>query len=147
MMDSCIRALVEAIHSTPTQAVLYISGGASQALGWLMSVPGASNTVLEAVVPYSRMSMIQLLGKVPAQSASQQTAEDMALLAYNRALKLSKPGYPALGVGFTGALASLEPKRGDHRFHLSTRTSERLLVSTVTLSKVLFLLTIHTFFG
>ncbi|XP_031099236.1 uncharacterized protein LOC116003487 isoform X1 [Ipomoea triloba] len=135
MMDSCIRALVEAIHSTPTQAILYISGGASQALGWLMSVPGASNTVLEAVVPYSRMSMIQLLGKVPAQSASQQTAEDMALLAYNRALKLSKPGYPALGVGFTGALASLQPKRGDHRFHLSTRTSERLLVSTVTLSK------------
>ncbi|XP_031099238.1 uncharacterized protein LOC116003487 isoform X3 [Ipomoea triloba] len=59
----------------------------------------------------------------------------MALLAYNRALKLSKPGYPALGVGFTGALASLQPKRGDHRFHLSTRTSERLLVSTVTLSK------------
>nr|GMD13645.1 Cytidyltransferase-like domain-containing protein [Ipomoea batatas] len=135
MMDSCIRALVEAIHSTPTQAVLYISGGASQALGWLMSVPGASNTVLEAVVPYSRMSMIQLLGKVPAQSASQQTAEDMSLLAYNRALKLSKPGLPALGVGFTGALASLQPKRGDHRFHLSTRTSERLLVSTVTLSK------------
>nr|GLL32223.1 uncharacterized protein LOC109160899 isoform X1 [Ipomoea trifida] len=135
MMDSCIRALVEAIHSTPTQAVLYISGGASQALGWLMSVPGASNTVLEAVVPYSRMSMIQLLGKVPIQSASQQTAEDMALLAYNRALKLSKPGLPALGVGFTGALASLQPKRGDHRFHLSTRTSERLLVSTVTLSK------------
>lgn len=36
----------------------------NQALGWLMSVPGASNTVLEAVVPYSRMSMIQLLGKV-----------------------------------------------------------------------------------
>jgi hypothetical protein len=27
-------------------------------------VPGASKTVLEAVVPYSRMSMIQLLGKV-----------------------------------------------------------------------------------
>lgn len=35
-----------------------------QALGWLMSVPGASNTVLESVVTYSRMSMIQLLGKV-----------------------------------------------------------------------------------
>lgn len=29
-----------------------------------MSVPGASNTVLEVTVPYSRMSMIQLLGKV-----------------------------------------------------------------------------------
>ncbi|KAL0408897.1 UNVERIFIED_CONTAM: hypothetical protein Sradi_1824100 [Sesamum radiatum] len=62
-MDVSARAMVEAIHASPTQAVLYLSGGASQALGWLMSVPGASNTVLEAVVPYSRMSMIQLLGK------------------------------------------------------------------------------------
>ncbi|XP_022887387.1 uncharacterized protein LOC111403206 [Olea europaea var. sylvestris] len=116
MMDSCVRAVVEGIHSSPTQAVVYLSGGASQALGWLMSVPGASNTVLEAVVPYSRMSMIQLLGKVPAKFASRQTAEDMALLAYNRALKLSQPGYPALGVGFSGSLASTRPKLGDHRY-------------------------------
>ncbi|XP_011070768.1 uncharacterized protein LOC105156355 isoform X2 [Sesamum indicum] len=134
-MDVSARAMVEAIHASPTQAVLYLSGGASQALGWLMSVPGASNTVLEAVVPYSRMSMIQLLGKVPTQFASRQTAEDMALLAYNSALKLSQPGFPVLGVGFTGALASTHPKRGDHRFHVSTRTSNQLWASTVSLSK------------
>ncbi|PSR87758.1 CDP-L-myo-inositol myo-inositolphosphotransferase, partial [Actinidia chinensis var. chinensis] len=135
MTDGCIRALVEAIHSSPTQAVLYLSGGASQALGLLMSVPGASNTVLEAVVPYSTMSMVQLLGKVPTQFAGRQTSEDMALLAYNRALMLSKPGFPALGVGFTGSLATTRPKLGDHRFHLSTRTSSRHWVSTVTLLK------------
>lgn len=64
VMEGWVRSAVEAIHSSPTQAVLYVSGGASQALGHLMSVPGASNTVLESVVPYSRMSMIQLLGKV-----------------------------------------------------------------------------------
>ncbi|KAE8672982.1 hypothetical protein F3Y22_tig00111832pilonHSYRG00071 [Hibiscus syriacus] len=51
-----------------------------------MSVPGASNTVLESVVPYSRMSMIQLLNKIPAQYCSQQTADELALLAYSRAL-------------------------------------------------------------
>ncbi|KAF5940284.1 hypothetical protein HYC85_021451 [Camellia sinensis] len=135
MTDGWIRALVEAIHSTPTHSVLYISGGASQALAWLMSVPGASNTVLESVIPYSRMSMIQLLGKVPTQFASRQTAEEMALLAYNRALKLSKPGSPVLGVGFTGSLATTHPKLGDHRFHVSTRTSDHLWVSTVTLTK------------
>ncbi|XP_028120733.1 uncharacterized protein LOC114318067 isoform X2 [Camellia sinensis] len=137
MTDGCIRALVEAIHSTPTHSVLYISGGASQALAWLMSVPGASNTVLESVIPYSRMSMIQLLGKVPTQFASRQTAEEMALLAYNRALKLSKPGSPVLGVGFTGSLATTHPKLGDHRFHVSTRTSDHLWVSTVTLTKAI----------
>ncbi|KAG8382851.1 hypothetical protein BUALT_Bualt05G0122200 [Buddleja alternifolia] len=134
-MDASARAMVEAIHTNPTQAVLYLSGGASQALGWLMSVPGASNTVLEAVVPYSRMSMIQLLGKVPGKFASRQTAEDMALMAYNRALKLSQPGFPVLGVGFTGSLTSTRPKLGDHRFHVSTRTANQLWASTVTLSK------------
>lgn len=135
MTDSLIRALVEAIHSTPTQAVLYFSGGASQALGWLAAVPGASNTILEVIVPYSRMSMIQLLGKVPLQFTSKETAEDMALIAYNRALKLSKPGSPVVGVGFTGSLATTRPKLGDHRFYLSTRTSNRLWASSVTLSK------------
>ncbi|KAK1553177.1 hypothetical protein Q3G72_030125 [Acer saccharum] len=135
MTDACIRTVVEAIHACPTQAVLYLSGGASQALGMLMSVPGASNTVLEAVVPYSRMSMIQLLGKIPSNYCSRQTAETMAFSAYNRALKLSRPGAPVLGVGFTGSLASSRPKVGDHRFHLSTRTSDQLWVSTVTLSK------------
>lgn len=135
MTESLIRALVEAIHSTPTQAVLYFSGGASQALGWLASVPGASNTVLEVIVPYSRMSMIQLLGKLPVQFTSKETAEDMALIAYNRALKLSKPDSPVLGVGFTGSLATTRPKLGDHRFYLSTRTSNRLWTSSITLSK------------
>ncbi|KAL6505767.1 hypothetical protein OROHE_023146 [Orobanche hederae] len=134
-MDASVRAMVDAIHANPSQAVLYISGGASQALGWLMSIPGASCTVLEAVVPYSRMSMIQLLGKVPSQFASRQTAEDLALLAYNRALKISQSGYPVLGVGFSGSLASTRPKLGDHRFHVSTRTSDKLWASTVTLSK------------
>ncbi|KAK6921692.1 Cytidyltransferase-like domain [Dillenia turbinata] len=135
MTDGWIRAIVEAIHSSPTQAVLYLSGGASQAIGWLLSIPGASNTVLETIVPYSRMSMIQLLGKIPSQFVSPQTAEKMALSAYNRALKLSRPGSPVLGVGFTGSLASTRPKLGDHRFHLSMRTSDRLWASTVTFSK------------
>ncbi|KAM1170156.1 uncharacterized protein LOC126608806 isoform X1 [Malus sylvestris] len=135
MMSARTRTLVEAIHSSPTQSVLYLVGGASQVVAWLLSIPGASNTVLEAVVPYSRMSMIQLLGKIPNQFCSAHTAEEMALLAYNRALKLSSPGSPVLGVGFTATLATSRPKLGDHRLHLSTRTSDRLWVSTVTLSK------------
>ncbi|KAL8555172.1 hypothetical protein ACS0TY_003109 [Phlomoides rotata] len=63
-MDASTRAMVEAIHANPTQAVLYLSGGASQAFGWLLSVPGALNTVLEVIVACCRMSVIQLLGKV-----------------------------------------------------------------------------------
>ncbi|KAL3616768.1 hypothetical protein CASFOL_039162 [Castilleja foliolosa] len=43
--------------------------------------------------------------------------------------------FPALGVGFSGSLASKHPKLGEHRFHVSTRTSDNLWASTVTLSK------------
>ncbi|KAG7563795.1 Cytidyltransferase-like domain [Arabidopsis suecica] len=135
MADSAIRTIVESIHSSPTQAVVYLSGGASQSLGWLMSVPGASNTLLEAVVPYSVISLVQLLGRVPNQHCSQAMANEMALLAYNRALKLSKPGCTVLGVGFTGTLATSRPKRGDHRFFLSIRASNQIWETSVTLTK------------
>jgi hypothetical protein len=36
--------------------------------------------------------LIGFVLQIPSQFCSQQTAEDMALLAYNRALKLSSPG-------------------------------------------------------
>ncbi|PAN29057.1 hypothetical protein PAHAL_5G197600 [Panicum hallii] len=134
-MESWVRAVVEAIHSSRSQAVIYLAGGASQALGWLLSVPGASSTVLEVVVPYTRASMAQLLGKMPLQFTSKQAAEDMALAAYNRALKLSGPGLQVMGVGFTGSLASSRPKHGDHRFYVSTWTDNCLKTSHVTLSK------------
>ncbi|KAJ7528033.1 hypothetical protein O6H91_16G080600 [Diphasiastrum complanatum] len=89
-MDATIKAVVEAIHASPTQAVLFISGGASQALGWLLSVPRASRTVLEARVPYSKMSMLHLLHKVPSQYVNSEVADEVALAAYNHALTLSR---------------------------------------------------------
>ena len=63
-MDTALRAVVDAIHASPTRAVLVLSGGASQAIGWLLSVPGASNSVLEVSVPYSRLSMMKIIGQV-----------------------------------------------------------------------------------
>ncbi|XP_024391627.1 uncharacterized protein [Physcomitrium patens] len=134
-MDSVVRAVIEAIHSSPTRAVLCLSGGASQALGWLLSVPRASSTVLEATFMYSRASMVQLLGKVPTQSVCRETADEIALEAYNRALELSMPGMQVAGIGFTGVLASIPPKRGDHRCFVSARTQNGLWQYDLTLAK------------
>lgn len=36
-----------------------------QAVAWLLSVPGASRTVLDMRIPYSRNSLKDLLGKSP----------------------------------------------------------------------------------
>jgi nicotinamide mononucleotide (NMN) deamidase PncC len=134
-MDAVLKSVVEAIHASPTQAVLSVSGGASQAMGWLLSVPRASSTVLEVTIPYSRISMLQLLGKMPAQFVSRETAEEMALRAYNRALGLSTTDVPVAGIGFTGALTSATPKRGEHRCHIAARTQSGLWYYNLTLSK------------
>lgn len=41
-----------------------------QGMSWLLGVPGASSTVLEAVVPYSRGSLVELLGQVGAANTT-----------------------------------------------------------------------------
>lgn len=64
-----------------------------QALGWLLSVPGASATLLEALVPYSRASMADCLGGTePPKFACADTAAAMALAAYRRAARA--PAHP-----------------------------------------------------
>ena len=61
-MEPALRAAVEAVHASPVRAVLHVSGGAAQSMGWIMSVPGASRTLIEARVPYQRESMMDVLG-------------------------------------------------------------------------------------
>jgi nicotinamide mononucleotide (NMN) deamidase PncC len=39
-------------------------------MGWLLSVPGASRTVLDIRVPYSRASLADMLGAAPQTYAS-----------------------------------------------------------------------------
>jgi hypothetical protein len=125
---------------------LSLSGGGSRAIVDLLEVPGASRTVLEAVVPYCPQAMIDWLGGRPDQFCSEPTARAMAMAAYRRACRLaslgtvpifaqpgtdrrlvgdSPPGpcaVPVAGVSCTASLASDRPKRGPHRAHLAIQT-------------------------
>ena len=56
-----IISLIEKAHATPHKAVIVVAGAGTQALAWLLGVPGASRTVLETLVPYGRLSMIDFL--------------------------------------------------------------------------------------
>jgi len=116
-MEAAVLSTVQSIHASPTKAVIVATGGgsqvgvplskdcvprserrspaagpsprptSSQGLSWLLSVPGASGTVLEAVVPYSRASLTDFLGREPAKYVSADTARDLALQAYRRAVR------------------------------------------------------------
>ena len=125
-MEPALRVALEAVHASPMRAVLHVTGGAAQSLGWVMAVPGASRTLLEARVPYARASMVDTLGAEPKQYVSAQTARDLARTAYTRGVRLSPPPSGGddhrhvVGVGCTCALASVPPKKGDHRCVVAT---------------------------
>ena len=124
-MEPALRVALEAVHASPMRAVVHVTGGAAQSLGWVMAVPGASRTLLDARVPYARESMVDTLGAEPKQYVSAQTARDLARTAYTRGVRLS-PGVNhddhrhVMGVGCTCALASVPPKKGDHRCFVAT---------------------------
>src|SRR5690242_5062111 len=99
VMEEAIRSTIAAIHAGPHGLALVLAGGGSAALEWLLAVPGASATVLEALVPYSRAAMAAFLGEEPEKATGLETAAAMAERAYDRARRWqSDPDRPALGV-------------------------------------------------
>jgi hypothetical protein len=88
-----------------------------------LDVPGASRTLLEAVVPYSAPAMAALLGGPPEEFCSDATARSMAMAAFHRARRYEGPEATPAGVACTASLASDRPKRGPHRVHLALQTA------------------------
>ena len=114
-----IRPHIEQIHATPHKAVVAVSGAGTQAVAWLLGVAGASRTILEVLVPYGRQSMNSFLGFEPEQSASAQTAKDMAKSAYRKAKSQLEDDSPPVGLACAATIATDRPKRGDHRAYVS----------------------------
>src|SRR5215207_6433216 len=57
--------LIAQIHDAPVMAVIVVTGGGAQAIADILAVPGASRTLLEALVPYSDKSLTKFLGSSP----------------------------------------------------------------------------------
>ncbi|HJT31167.1 MAG TPA: hypothetical protein VJ783_03795 [Pirellulales bacterium] len=131
--------LIRQIHDAHAHMVLAVTGGGSQAIAALLEVPGASRTVLEAIVPYSPESLAAFLGARPEQSCSQRTARAMAMAAYQRALRYVMGEAPApqplAGVACTASLVSDRPKHGPHRVHVALQTATTTLAQSVELVK------------
>lgn len=138
-MEEKVEDAIRLIHDSPARVVLFVTGGASHLSSWLLSVPGASSTVLEHRVPYSQSSFLETVGAERASKirsfASISAARVLAQAAYKRAVVLAPPGAKVFGVGVTCALASKEPKKGDHRALVATYSSTRVAEYELTLAK------------
>ena len=112
---------ITAIHKDNRRGVFYIAGGGLGALDKLLSVAGASNTVLEGVIPYSNQSMTQLLKHEPEKSCCEETAKKMAMAAYQRARKLGGQ----FGFAITSALTTTWEKKGKCRTHIAYQDKKK----------------------
>ena len=127
--------VIEELHAAPGRAVIAVSGAGSSALAWLMEVPGASRTLLEAIVPYSQSSLVGFLGYEPEQYVSPETSRNMARAAYARALELREGEEPVVGLACTATIATDRPKRGDHRACVSLRDDAGTTTYNLKLAK------------
>ena len=122
---------VVAVHEAERKGVFVVTGGGAGLLSRLLSVPGASATVLEATVPYASQALTDYLGAAPEQWCSAVTARRLAMQAFSRARALGGE----FGFAITASLATNRPKRGEHRAYLAYQDGEATRVWTLALEK------------
>lgn len=119
-----MQQLISQIHQHPCRFVIACTGGGSAAISALLQVPGASNSVLDARVPYSNAALEDFVGQNVEHYCSPETTRLMAVAAWQRA-KILAPKVPVIGIACSAALVSETIKKGEHRIHIALHDSSR----------------------
>ncbi len=134
-MEAEIKQTVQNIHDAPERIVLVAAGAGTEALSNLLGVAGATRSLLEALVPYSKAAFDEFLGKPPAKYVTERTARLLAGRAFTRARWLDAATHPVVGVACTATIITDRPKRGEHRAFLATWQPDRLVEYGIHLNK------------
>ena len=134
-MDAEVQKILEQIQASPFRVVVISTGGGAKGVSWLGELAGSSRTLLEANVPYGQAALAHEVGYSPKKFVSPPLAEALAHQAYERARTLAPHHSFLLGVGSTASLATLHPKRGEHRVVVAVRDSQKMTTYDVLLSK------------
>ena len=129
--------LIKKIHHSKYKLTYISSGGGTNAISSLLKVPGASNTILETYVPYSKKSMDLFLNKKPDHYCSLNTCLSMAANAYKKCMDIepeTKTTY-LVGVAVTASLATTYKKIGDHKFYIAIQTDSYTKTISCILNK------------
>ena len=138
MISEKERELIAAVHGTPTKACLVITGAGTSAVSALFAVAGASRTVIDAQVPYSRSALDAYVGVAAEQHVSRNEAAMMATRAYERAVALSVSDNstgPLIGLSCTAAIATDRARRGENRAHVEWHDGKRTATFSIVMEK------------
>lgn len=125
--------IIEQIHESPKLAVLAITGGGSEAVGELLRHGNGSKTLLEAVIPYDQVAFQSFIRGTPDKYCSPGAARDLAMAAYQRALKLAslEKATNLVGIGGTCSLVKQNERQGRrHAAYIAAQTHDRTVTYT-----------------
>ena len=118
--------IVKKIHSSSFKLTFVSSGGGTNAISSLLKVPGASNTILESYIPYSKESMDAFLNKKVDHYCSLNTCLSMAANAYKKSkdIAIKTKSKHLIGIAITANLATTYEKKGEHKFFIVIQTHD-----------------------
>ena len=121
---------VSALHESKWRGVLAVSGGGSELIHCLCVQPGASQTVLEARIPYTHSAVANYIGATPEHYCTPGVARALATQAFREGIPHGVRTAQLFGLGCSASLSTTRPKKGKHQIHLAIQT----LTETVTWS-------------
>ena len=135
MASSLPTSPIELLNRFNAQVVVVVSGGGTQVIPQLLAGGGASNVMLEALVPYAKSAVAEFLGGNPDAYCSDRTTRQLAVAGWQRSVKLSSQGRNNVGIAATASLRSGKPKMGQHRVHVATHRVQETVTATLQLKK------------
>lgn len=138
-MNKDIERKIEMLHSSKTKVCLAATGAGSGCQNLISQVAGASSTLLECFLPYSREALADFLGFEPEKFASEETSLQMAARAWRRGVEIAtrqgKDARNVVGLGLTAVMATNRPLRGEHRVFISARAENDFFICRVVFEK------------
>ena len=138
-MNKDIKGKVEMLHSSRTKVCLVATGAGSGCQNLISQVVGASSTLLECFLPYSREALADFLGFKPEKFASEETSLQMAARAWRRGVEIAtrqnEDARNVVGLGLTAVIATNHPLKGEHRVFISARAENGFFVCRVVFEK------------
>jgi hypothetical protein len=116
-----LEQLVPLIHATPNKGVVIPTGGGTRVFPMLLELGGGSNTLLHGEIPYKEFMTDAILGGKPDKYVSEQTARQLAMAAYQKALEIRTKddvNYPVFGVACTVSLQKTPEERGGRKHYI-----------------------------
>ncbi len=130
--------LIQALHDAPAKACLVVTGAGTSAISALFSVAGASRTVIDAQIPYSRAALDEYVGVQAHGHVSAAEARLMATKAHEHASRMSDQEASIeelIGLSCTAAIATDRVRRGANRCYVASFNGHQLITYSLVLNK------------